>query len=297
MGRFVLRRLASGALLLVLVPSLTFVYFAATYSEAPVLSGLLDYLEATFVHFDLGQAKGFGSPDVATLLGTGVAVDLALLTGAMVLGVGFGIAGGAVIAHRRRPRVRAIAYLLGAVALAAPVAVTAYVFVFYFGSEGGNHRVPFVSDAGVYRPLTADPLAWLHALWVPWLAVGLPIAGAVMRVTVGATREALAEDAIRTARAKGVAEGPVLRRHAVPLAVGPVSAFSGATLNLLILNGAIVQEIFNLPGSFRFAKQAIDDGDLALLQSLTLVTVFYVVAGNLVADLVHARVDPRVRRA
>ena len=291
-----MRRVLAAALLIVLVPSMTFVYFAEAYADVPAWSGLLEYLEATFLRFDLGESEDFGTPEVRTLLSTGVPVDLALMGGALAFGLGLGTAGGALLARHRGRRLAPVVYLLGAVALAAPVAVTAYTFVFAYGARGGNDPVFFVSDAGVYEPLTEDPVAWLHALWVPWVAVGLPILGSVMRIAMSATREALEGDAVRTARAKGVTERRILRRHATPFAVPGVSAYGGATMNLVILNGAIVEEIFNLPGSFRFAKQAIDDGDVALLQAMTLVTVAYVVAGNLIADLVLARVDPRARR-
>jgi len=223
-----------------------------------------------------------------------VPTDVSLLLGALVFGVGGGaLAGSYVAAYPRRRRTAAL-QVLGAIALAAPVATTGLVIVAYLGSAGSG-GVFFVSDTGVYRPLTEDPLAWLHAMWVPWLAVGLPIFGAFMRVATAAMRGALADDAVRTARAKGLSDGRVLRRHALPLAVGPLSAYGGATINLVILNSAIMESLFNLPGAFRYASQAIEDSDLPLLQALTLVTVFYVVVGNLIADVIHARIDPRVR--
>jgi peptide/nickel transport system permease protein len=295
MGLFVVRRLLAAAVLIVVVPSLTYIWFASLYSDAPVFSGLLDYLEATFVHFDLGHARGFNSVDIKTLVRRGVPVDIALMAGAMVVGVGVGMLGGVYLSQRRAGTLSGAMHLVGVVAICAPAAVTAYAIVFFFGAAGGDHPVFFVSDSGIYRPLTEAPLAWVQALWVPWLAVGLPIAGAVMRVTAGATRDALGDDAIRTARAKGVRHRRVMHRHALPFALPPVSAYGGASMNLVILNAAIVEQIFNLPGSFRYAKQAIDNPDLPLLQAMAQVAVVYVVGGNLIADLVAARVDPRIR--
>ena len=281
----VMRRLLGAVALIVLVPSLTYVYFASLYSETPVLSGLLDYLEATFVHFDLGRAEAFGNPDIGRLLSEGVAVDVALMGGGLAIGIATGALTGAYLAQRRADALSAAFHLLGAVAIAAPAAFTAFALVYVTGTDG----------SGIYRPLTQDPWAWAQGLWVPWLAVGLPIAGAVMRVSAGATRDALSDDAVRTAHAKGVAPGRVLRRHTLIFAVPPISGYTGAAVNLVILNSAIVEQIFNLPGSFRYLKSAIDDPDLGLLQSMTLVMVVYVVAGNLIADLVAARVDPRTR--
>ena len=184
---------------------MSFAYFTAIYIGGPVLPQLRDYLDAVFLHGDFGRLNQFGARAVSDVLREGIPVDVALLFGGLR-------------ARRRRrgcwparrspsaPALLRAAVLngFGALALAAPVYTTAAVIVVYFGSGGGKFRLPFVSDAGVYRPLTEDPLAWLHGLWIPWLAIALPVAGAVMRLTTSATTDALADDPVRTARAKGV---------------------------------------------------------------------------------------------
>jgi peptide/nickel transport system permease protein len=295
MGWFVLRRLGAAAVLLVLVPSLSFVYFTVTYAGGPILPQLGDYLSATFLHFDLGQSARIGSPEVDDLLKRGVAVDLALLAGGFVLGIGGGMLAGAAIAKRPHSLHAGVLNVIGGLSLAMPVYLLGLVVVVLFGSEGGEHSIAFVSDQGQYRPLTQDFWAWLHSLWVPWVVVALPVGAAVMRLTTGSTRDALREDAVRTARAKGADERRVLRRHALPFSVPAVSAYAGASMNIMILNIAVMETAFNLPGSFRYARESVNDVDFILIQGLVLVAVIYVVAANLIADLVLARVDPRTR--
>lgn len=290
-----MRRLLAAAVLVVLVPSLSFTWFTAVYAGGPVLPQLADYLTATFLRGDLASSTRLGSPQVADVLRDGVPVDVALLVGGFVLGVAGGVAAGAQVASRPHSRRAKVLTAAGAVALSAPAYATAFLIVVYFGSVGGTHALPFVSDGGVYEPFSDDPLAWLHALWVPWLAIALPVGGAVMRLATSATREALDEDPVRTARATGIAEGRVLRRHALPFTVGAVSAYTGASMNIMILNAAVVERLFNLPGSFRIAQDSVQDVDFPAIQGLVLVTAFYVAAANLVADVVLARVDPRVR--
>jgi ABC-type dipeptide/oligopeptide/nickel transport system permease component len=295
---FLARRLLAAVVLVAIVPSLTYVYFAATYAGGPVLPGLRDYLEAVFLRFELDGALGGGPrSDVYYLLREGVPVDLALMGGGLALGIGLGALGGLYLAERRAGTVTVALHVAGVVAICAPAAVTAYALVFFFGSTGGSNPVFFVSDAGVYTSLLEDPLRWAQGLWVPWVAVALPIAGAVMRVSAGAARDALSEDSVRTAYAKGLTRGRVLRRHVLIYAVAPISAYGGAAMNLVILNSAIVQEIFNLPGSFRYARDAVENPNVGLLQTMALVTVLYVVIGNLIADLATAWADPRVRRS
>ncbi len=295
MGWFVLRRLFGAAVLVVVVPSLSFLYFTAIYIGGPVFPQLRDYLSAVFLHGDFGRLKQPGARAVSDVLRDGIPVDVALLAGGFGLGVLLGVLAGAQIAAHPRSRRARVLNGFGALALAAPTYATAFLIVIYFGSVGGTHPLFFVSDGGIYRPLTDDPLAWLHALWVPWLAVGLPVAGAALRLTTSATGEALSEDPVRTARAKGVDDGRVLRRHALLFSVPTLSAYTGASMNVMILNIAIVERIFNLPGSFRIAQDSIQDVDFIAIQGLVLVTAFYVATANLLADLVLARVDPRVR--
>lgn len=296
MGWYVVRRLLAAAALVVLVPSLSFAWFTAVYVGGPVLPQLADYVSATFLHFDLSSSTRLGSRGVADVLLDGIPVDVALLVGGFGLGIAGGMLAGAQVAAHPHGKRAKVLNGIGAVALSAPAYATAFLIIVYFGSVGGTAALPFVSDSGVYEPLREDPAAWLHALWVPWLAIALPVAGAVMRLAASATRDALDEDPVRTARAKGIADERVVRRHALPFAVNGVSAYTGASMNILILNAAVVERLFNLPGSFRIAQDSVQDVDFPAIQGLVLITAFYVAAANLVADLVLARVDPRVRR-
>src|SRR5918998_6103800 len=102
MGWFVLRRIGAAAVLLVVVPSLSFVFFTVSYTGGPVLPQLGDYLSATFLHLDLGQSGRIGSPEVGELLKEGIAVDVALLAGGFGLGIRGGVPAGGVNAERAR---------------------------------------------------------------------------------------------------------------------------------------------------------------------------------------------------
>jgi peptide/nickel transport system permease protein len=122
------------------------------------------------------------------------------------------------------------------------------------------------------------------------------VAGAVLRLTAAAAREAMAGDPVRTALGKGLSERRALRRHALPFAVPPVSTYVSSITNITILNTAIVEPLLNLPGAFRHARSSITEVDFPVIQGLMLVTVIYVVVANLLADLALAWADPRTRR-
>src|SRR3712207_4616829 len=136
------------------------------------------------------------------------------MLGGLVIGVGTGALGGLYLSERRAGDSTVALHLFGVVAICAPAAVTAYDFVFFLDVTGKD-------------------------LCVPCLALALPIPAAVMRVSAGATRDALSDDAVRTAYSKGLRLGRVLRRHVLIFAVPPISAYGGASVNLIVLNAAI----------------------------------------------------------
>jgi ABC-type dipeptide/oligopeptide/nickel transport system permease component len=125
--------------------------------------------------------------------------------------------------------------------------------------------------------------------------VGLPLAAGVMRMIVVTLRDAAGEEFLRTARAKGLSERRVLRRHALPLAVAPVAALTAATMPILVTNIALMESAFNIPGLFREIRSVYSFADLPLIQAMVIETTILIVAANTFADLIQARLDPRVR--
>jgi peptide/nickel transport system permease protein len=108
-------------------------------------------------------------------------------------------------------------------------------------------------------------------------------------------RDADDEDFVRTARGKGLSDRRVAYRHTLPTAIAPTVSFAGAYTPLLVGNALLVEQVFNIPGVFRYTSGAVSNGDFPLLQGMVLVGAVFVVLGNLIADLVLARLDPRVR--
>ena len=107
--------------------------------------------------------------------------------------------------------------------------------------------------------------------------------------------EVLAQDYIRTARAKGLPQRPVVYVHAFRNALVPVVTVIGITMAILI-GGAVVTEIvFNIPGLGRLVVSAILRRDYPVVQGVVLVTAVAYVLINLVVDLVYALIDPRIR--
>jgi peptide/nickel transport system permease protein len=293
------------AAVIVLAPSLSFVVLGTLRDAIPLstqLRALPEYLSDTFIHGDLGYSAEYAKP-LVDVVRDGLPVDLELLAGGVVLGVGAGLATAMASAARRgRPVDRALA-VGSAAALSVPVYWFGFaVLVLFAPNVGYVWQIPFVSSYGAYVPLSDDPLKWLQALWVPWVALALPLAAMCHRMARAALADALLEDHVRTARAKGVREALVMRRHALRTALPPVIALVSVNMALMVTNVILIETAFRLPGFFHEAGVGQflgeETGHLPgadVVQALILEAAVLISIAMLLADLLHARLDPRAR--
>lgn len=141
------------------------------------------------------------------------------------------------------------------------------------------------------------PLMALKSLILPSVALALPQAAILARVMRSALIETLAQDYMRTARAKGLSRRQALLRHALRNALIPVLTILGLQFAFLIAGTIIIENVFYLPGLGRLIFQAVAQRDLVVVQSLTVLLVASVVIVNFLVDLAYAAVDPRLRLA
>jgi peptide/nickel transport system permease protein len=184
-----------------------------------------------------------------------------------------------------------------ALQLSTPVFFQALLVLFYFSSNVSEFvRLPFLSGQGDYAPPGEDPLQFLRAMWLPWILAALPLAAFVLRITEASLREDLQEDFVRTARAKGVSERRVINRHALPVAAPAIAAITGVNVSTMLINVAVIEYAYNIPGLFRLINTAVRaTADIPVLQGLVIEGVVLIVLANALADAIQARLDPRVR--
>jgi peptide/nickel transport system permease protein len=296
---FLLRRLGAVLVTLLVAPLLTFAFFTTLrrddYTLSQLPGALADYAERAYLHFEWGTDATTGVPLTRAIL-DGLPVDLALLVGGFALGLAAGVLAGIACArHARSPLDRALS-TAAALLLSSPVYWMGFLVLVVFSPAGGYLPVAIVPRLQTYAPAFRDPVEWLHAMWVPTLVVAAPLGAAALRLTRGSLLETAGEDFVRTAYAKGLSPRRVVRRHVLPVAAPPVILYAGVSTNVLITNVALMESAFNLPGTFRELPQAVQRGDLEVLQGLVIFGAFLIVLTNLLADLVHAALDPRVRR-
>lgn len=137
----------------------------------------------------------------------------------------------------------------------------------------------------------------LRSLLLPAVALALPQAAILARVTRSAVLETLGEDYLRTALAKGLSHSAALWRHAVPNALIPVVTILGLQFSFLLAGTIIIENVFTLPGLGRLVFQAIAGRDLIVVQDLVVLFAASVIIVNFCVDVVYVLIDPRLRQS
>ncbi|KQS77090.1 peptide ABC transporter [Rhizobium sp. Leaf384] len=237
---------------------------------------------------DLGTSYTYGVP-VAGLIAERLAVTLPLAVFAILLSVGIALPLGVVSAARRNGPVDYAAGLLSQMFIAVPGFWVGLLLVLVFSVSLG--WVP----SGGFPGWQAGLAPALGALVLPAIALALPQAGVLTRVTRSAVIEVMNEDFVRTARAKGLPRRQAQWRHAVPNALVPVVTILGLQFTFLIAGAVLVENVFNLPGLGRLALQALSQRDIIVMQDVVLFFAALVIVMNFVVDLSYLALDPRLR--
>lgn len=237
---------------------------------------------------DFGTSYTYRVP-VSDLVVDRIGVSAPLAAYALILTILIALPAGLVAATRRG---RASDWgVMGATQLgiAIPNFWFAMLLVFLFAV-----KLRWVGAGGF--PGWSDPLAALKALTLPAIALALPQASILARVLRGALIDTLDQDYIRTARAKGLSRRATTVRHALRNAAIPVLTIMGLQFSFLLAGAIIIENVFFLPGLGRLIFQGITQRDLIVVQSVTMLLVFAVIAVTFLVDLAYTLADPRLRR-
>ena len=238
---------------------------------------------------DFGRSYTYGVP-VAELIGERLAVSLPLAGLALALAALVGIPTGVVAAARRgRPADLGI-MATTQLGVAVPNFWFAILLILLFSVQ--LRWLP----AGGFAGWGAGFWPGLRSLILPSVALALPQAAILARVTRSAVIETLGENYVRTARGKGLPRRAALWRHAVPNAMIPVVTILGLQFSFLLAGTIIIEQVFYLPGLGRLIFQAIAQRDLIVVKSLIVLLAGSVVLVNCAVDLAYAWLDPRLRR-
>ncbi|MFI6092788.1 ABC transporter permease [Streptomyces sp. NPDC051218] len=216
-------------------------------------------------------------------------VTAALAAGACVLWLVAGVATGVLSALKRGTIWDRSAMITALGGVSLPVFFTGMIAMGLF-----VHTLGWVKIEDTLT--TDDPInIWLETLILPWIVLAFLNAAMYARLTRATMLEVLGEDYIRTARAKGLGEAVVIRRHALRSAMTPILTVFGLDLGVLMGGAVLTESTFNLPGLGLEAVKAISNKDLPVILGVTLCASLAIALANLVVDLLYAVIDPRVR--
>jgi peptide/nickel transport system permease protein len=155
---------------------------------------------------------------------------------------------------------------------------------------GGMHDLHYET-----MPLAGQAADLIRHLALPTLVLGITGVAGLMRYMRGSVLETLASDYIRTARAKGLSEGKVVLKHSIPNAINPIITLFGISFANLISSSFLVEIIMGWPGLGKLTYEAIIAKDLYLIMASLIVATCFLITGNLLADILLAANDPRIR--
>jgi peptide/nickel transport system permease protein len=155
-------------------------------------------------------------------------------------------------------------------------------------------KLRWLPISGYTDPLE-EPWLGLRSLVLPAVTLGLALGAVITRTLRSSMLEALSEDYVRTARAKGLSEWSVIRGHVLKNALIPVVTVLGLQLGTLIGGAVITEYVFALPGVGRLVVDAVFARDYPLVQGVVLLIAVGFILSNLLVDLLYGWIDPRIR--
>ena len=247
--------------------------------DQPIWVQYLRYF-AAILQGELGQSMRDGRPALAIVLER-IPATLLLTLPALVLKVGIGVPAGIYAALHRNSLTDRLVMALSVAGFTVPSFVLGLVLVLIFAVDLG------------WLP-SGGQESW-RSVVLPVVTMSLGGAGVLARFTRSAMLEVLGQPYIRTASAKGVPWGAVVRGHALPNAAVPVVTIVGFMIGSLIAGAVVVESVFSWPGVGRLMVVAVANRDLAVVQCILLLVASTMVASNLMVDLLYGVLDPRLR--
>ena len=251
--------------------------------------GLDDPFAVQYLHFvgnalqgDLGRSVTGDRQPVTAIIASRLPASLQLAGVALLLSLAIGVPLGVAAAIWRGTWVDTVARVFALLGQSVPVFWIGIVLIWVFSVE--------------LRWLPASGYGGPSHFVLPAVTMALFTVAAITRLMRVGMIEALGSDYVRFARGKGVSEAIVVWKHALANSLVPVITYLGAFLATMVTGAVVVETIFGWPGIGRLAYEAILERDYPLMQAVVLVMTALFMTFNLVADLLHAGIDPRLRR-
>lgn len=241
---------------------------------------------------DLGFSYYLNKP-VTELIAQRVEPTLSLAFGTVILAILIAVPLGTLAAWRMGGWLDRLLSGFSVAGFSVPVFVIGYLLIYLFAIR--LEWLPVQGYKSLSGPSAAGSWAWMRQLILPWMTLAMIYVALIARVTRASVSEALTEDYIRTARAKGITESAVLLRHALANAAVPIVTVVGIGIALLIGGVVVTETVYAIPGLGSLTVDAVLNRDFPVIQGLVLLFSVSYVLINLLVDLSYLVLDPRIR--
>jgi peptide/nickel transport system permease protein len=314
---FVVRRLLWAVLLALVISLFTFIIFFIIPTDTrstlsgrgaadPTLQGqfnlrrqsvpvqYIHFLEHVVRHADLGRSISTGAP-VTRVIGNALPVTASLVIGGAVMWFLLAFPIGILSALRPRSLLDKGLMILVLIGASAHPIWLGLVFSYLLGFK--LQLFPITGYCDFFNPSTpcGGPTQWTYHMLLPWLTFACLFAALYARMIRASVLEAMDEDYIRTARAKGAGTARVMRSHVLRNAMLPVVSMLGMDVGLAFGGALFIEIAYGLPGLGKVLLRSLAAGDLPVIMGVVLVVSFAVAIANLIVDIVYCSIDPRVR--
>lgn len=267
----------------------------------PVWRQYLDFLGAIFAGRNYGSGSGGIScpapclgysfqqnQTVLSLIGQTLPVTASIAVGAAVLWLVTGVAAGVISALRRGKPIDRTVMTTAIVGVSTPSYLVGLLAILVFGFKLN------IFPASGYVPFQQNPAQWAMHLILPWCTLAFISAAIYARLTRSQMLEALGEDYVRTARAKGLPERSVIGKHALRNVMIPIVTMFGLDVGTLLGGAVITEKVYSMYGLGALLIGAVGTTDLSTISGVTLLAAVFVVLANFIVDLTYRLLDPRV---
>ncbi len=243
---------------------------------------------------DLGRSFVRATP-VSTLILSAAPVTASLVFGGVIVWLLIALPVGILSALRPRSLLDRASMTFVLIGISAHPVWIGLIFAYVFGFKLG--WFPISNYCDFINPSTdcGGPVQWAYHMFLPWLTYAVLFAALYVRMIRANVMEAMNEDYVRTARAKGAPESRVLRSHVLRNALLPVVTMLGMDIGIGLGGAIFTETIYNLPGLGKLALRAIGETDLPIVMGVVVFATFAIIIFNLLIDLLYAWIDPRIR--
>jgi oligopeptide transport system permease protein len=250
--------------------------------DKPLVVQYATYLGGV-LHGDFGPSLKYRDKTVLQIIGENYRVSLTIGLSAFFIAICFGVSLGVIAALRQNGPADYTTMAVAILGVCIPSFVTAPLLQLLFGSDLG------------WLPIASWNKGALPNLVMPVTVLALPQIAIISRLTRAGMIEALHSNFVRTARAKGLSEFAIVTKHALRPALLPLVSYLGPAFAGLMTGSLIVERIFGLPGLGKFFVNSALQRDYTVVMGMVIFFATLVIVLNLIADLLLATLDPRVR--